>query len=450
MLQGVWPSGCANKRMLSSTTGKRRRVSPKTRRGGPTEISAKPPIILHQERGRLYALITLGGEPAEAVIDTGASKSFISPRVAEHMDAIGNSKKVAVAIEIQMADGTTSKIFDAVETTIQLGQTSLKAVLHVMPGAIDDVILGLDTLGNMGAIVSCGGHQVVLKASDAQQSTAARTMSSKAVSNVTLNTPDTRLLKRRMKKKTRREPKCRRVNRLGTSSAVNQRNEAARIRDFLDEELRKFESMNGVTTVAEHKITMTDSRPIKQRYFPRNPAMQAIINAEIDELLAKKCIEPSHSPHSAPIVLARKKNGKWRLCVDYRQLNARSVPDAYPLPRIQHILDKLRRARYISSLDLKNGYWQIPLEQGSRPYTAFTVPGRGLFQWRVMPFGLHSAPATFQRVLDQVIGPEMEPHAFAYLDDIIVIGSTFEEHIRNLRKVLQRLQQKERNMLRMC
>jgi len=132
--------------------------------------------------------------------------------------------------------------------------------------------------------------------------------------------------------------------------------------------------------------------------------------------------------------------GKWRLCVDFRQINAKSVKDSYPMPRINYILDQLRETRYINSLDLKDGYWQIPLEENSKQYTAFAVPGKGLFQWRVMPFTrLHSALATFQRVLDQVIGPEMSPHAFAYQDDITVIGRTLEEHKRNLREMFRRL-----------
>jgi len=97
------------------------------------------------------------------------------------------------------------------------------------------------------------------------------------------------------------------------------------------------------------------------------------------------------------------------MCVDYRQLNAHLVPDAYPVPRINHILVKLRQARYISTLDLKHGYWQIPMAKDSRQFTAFIVPGRGLYQWKVMPFGLHSASATFQRALNSVIGADMEP-----------------------------------------
>ncbi|KAL7725407.1 hypothetical protein ACLKA6_000168 [Drosophila palustris] len=129
------------------------------------------------------------------------------------------------------------------------------------------------------------------------------------------------------------------------------------------------------------------------------------------------------------------------MCIDYRQLNANSIPDAYPLPRIHHILERLRNAKYISTLDLKSGYWQIPMAHGSREYTAFTVPGRGLFHWKVMLFGLHSAHATFQRALDSVIGPDMEPFAFAYLDDIIVSGATLEEHVLNLEEVLRRLRQ---------
>ncbi|XP_036347355.1 uncharacterized protein LOC118756716, partial [Rhagoletis pomonella] len=439
-----WECGRADIRTIECCRrrpGKRQRASAEDRRDEAPEYSAGQPIILSQERGRLYALISLGGAPAEAVIDTGASRSFVSASVAEQLVSLGRGKKITVAIGILMADGTRNQISDAVRTVIRLGQTIHNAVLYVMPGAIDDIILGLDTLGGMGATVSCGGHRVVLTEPPIQPTSATPSEPTPSTENpeppaMTNHSPPRSRKGRRL---TRRRSARENINRVEHED-LNHEDEAARIRDFLAEELQKFENISGVATVGEHRIIMTDERPIKQRYFPRNPAMQSVIDTEIDELLKKGCIEPSRSPHSAPIVLARKKNGKWRLCVDYRQLNARSVPDAYPLPRIQHILDKLRQAKYISSLDLKNGYWQIPLEPKSRPYTAFTVPGRGLFQWRVMPFGLHSAPATFQRALDQVIGPEMEPYAFAYLDDIIVIGSTFDEHVEHLREVLRRLQ----------
>jgi len=97
---------------------------------------------------------------------------------------------------------------------------------------------------------------------------------------------------------------------------------------FLEEELAKFEGLAGVSHIAEHSITMRDDKPIKLRYFPKNPAMQNIIDEQIDELLLNDCMEPSRSPHSAPIVLVGKKSGKMGLCVEFRQLNAHSVPDA--------------------------------------------------------------------------------------------------------------------------
>ena len=114
---------------------------------------------------------------------------------------------------------------------------------------------------------------------------------------------------------------------------------------------------------------------IKIRYAQRNPAMQAIIDEKVNSLLSRGCIEPSCSPYSFPITLVRKKNGSWRPCMDCRQLNARSIPDSYPLPRVNIILDRLRDAKFVSSLDLKDGYWQIPMDEGSRKYTASLVEG---------------------------------------------------------------------------
>ena len=130
---------------------------------------------------------------------------------------------------------------------------------------------------------------------------------------------------------------------------------------------------------------------------------------------------------------------QYRFCIDFRRLNKVSEKDAYPLPQVNATLDKLKGAKYISTIDLKNGYWQVPRTEESRPLTAFTVPGKGLFEFTVMPFGLHAAPATFQRLLDHVITPEMAPHVFAYLDDIVIVSSTFEHHLEILSNVLERL-----------
>lgn len=227
-----------------------------------------------------------------------------------------------------------------------------------------------------------------------------------------------------------------------TSLQVNSTDEkqdlaqSLQVSEFLKWELPLFDSIVYHSNVTEHVITMKHTRPLQQRYYPRKPAMQKIINDQIDELLAEKRIEPSKSPYSSPIVLVRKKNNEWRMCVDFRQINEHSIRDAYP---INSVLEKLKNSKFFSTIDLRHGYWQIPMASESKLYTAFTVPGRGLFQWCVMPFGLHSASATFQRALDTVIGPELDSFAFAYLDDIVVLGKTLEDHLQNLKIIFERL-----------
>ncbi|KAL6417016.1 hypothetical protein ACFW04_014726 [Cataglyphis niger] len=197
-------------------------------------------------------------------------------------------------------------------------------------------------------------------------------------------------------------------------------NEKEKLQEFLRKELK-------------------NNAPIKQRYRPRNPAMQAVIDQEVEDMEVAGVIEPSTSAWSSPVILVKKKDGKYRFCIDFRKVNDATEKDAYPLSQVTATLEKLRGAKYLSTLDFKQGYWQVPLESKSRPITAFTIPGRGLYQFKVMPFGLHSAPATFQRLLDKIISPALEPNVFVYLDDIIVISKTFDDHLRLLTEVFRRL-----------
>lgn len=196
----------------------------------------------------------------------------------------------------------------------------------------------------------------------------------------------------------------------------------------------------GCTTMVEHKI-VANSTPIKSRYYPVSPIIQKEIDKELNRMLELGIIEESNSPWSSPIVMVRKKSGEYRLCIDFRKLNSVTIKDSYPLPYISHTLDKLKNARYLSTLDIKSAYWQIPLAEESKQYTAFTAPGRGLFQFKRLPFGLHNGPATFQRAMDRVIGHDLEPNVFVYLDDVIVVTDSFDKHLTILGTVLQRLQQ---------
>jgi len=215
--------------------------------------------------------------------------------------------------------------------------------------------------------------------------------------------------------------------------------EEQRLAEFLESETVSDTGKPGVTNLTEHRIDVGNHAPIKQRYYPVSPKIQEAIYAEVDKMLEADVIEPSKSEWSTPIVMIKKPNGTYRFCLDFRKLNNVSKKDAYPLPYMNAILDKLRAARYISTIDLSQAYFQIPLENNSRELTAFTVPGKGLFHFKRMPYGLTGAPATFQRLLDRLIGPEMEPHAFAYLDDIVIVTRSFDEHLVWLKRVLDKI-----------
>ena len=194
------------------------------------------------------------------------------------------------------------------------------------------------------------------------------------------------------------------------------------------------------THLVEREI-LAEGSPIKQRYYRVSPNVQKHIDAEVDKMLESDVIEKSNSSWSSPILLVPKKDGTYRFVVDIRKLNKITKKDAYPLPYISDILDRLKNSVYLSSIDIKTAYWQIPLLEKSKEMTAFTIPGRGLFHFNRLAFGLCNAPATFQRFIDRVLGPALEPHVFVYLDDIIISTETFEKHCEVLNEVLRRLKE---------
>ncbi len=152
-------------------------------------------------------------------------------------------------------------------------------------------------------------------------------------------------------------------------------------------------------------------------------------------MAANSIIEPSDSPWAAPMVMVRKKTGGWRPCVDFRRLNAVTRKDSYPLPRIDDALDYVAGSCWFSSLDLRSGYWQVELASEARPKTAFTI-GQGLWQFRVMPFGLCNAPATFERLMERVLKDIPRTRCVVYLDDLLVHARDFDQAVHNLREVL--------------
>ena len=194
----------------------------------------------------------------------------------------------------------------------------------------------------------------------------------------------------------------------------------------------------GVTDLVEHDIGMQGAAPVRQKPRRMSPKMFEFTKGELDKLLHSVIIQPSASDwRSAPVITWR--DDKGRMCFDYRDVNKAMKKDTYLIPNMDAILDRLRNARYISKVDLRQAYYQVPLERSIRKYTAFALPGSGHWQFMRMPFGLANAPATFQRLIDALFGPEYEPYVFCYLDDIIIVTETFDEHLKWLEIVLPRI-----------
>ena len=194
----------------------------------------------------------------------------------------------------------------------------------------------------------------------------------------------------------------------------------------------------GQTNVLAHVIDTGTARPMKQIPYRAAPKEQEFIKEEIDRMLKNDLIRPSTSAWASPVVVVKKKNGKLRFCVDFRKLNSVTNRDSYPLPRIDDLIDTVGNATWFSSLDLASGYWQVQVHPADVPKTAFTTK-YGLFEFKVMPFGLCNAPATFQRLMDHVLGDINRKFALVYIDDIIIFSQTFEEHLAHIEEVMKRI-----------
>jgi hypothetical protein len=194
------------------------------------------------------------------------------------------------------------------------------------------------------------------------------------------------------------------------------------------------------TTLMSCEIKLESERPVRTRQFPLPFSQRETIKKEVDAMLKMGVIEPSASPYSSPIVLVKKKDGKIRFCVDFRRLNQTVVFDAEPMPDIDYLLSKLGEAKYLSKIDLSKGYWQVPMEEVDKPKTAFTTP-QGQFQWRVMPFGLKTAGATFSRMMRKLLQPLNMPEVDNFMDDVLIATKTKERHLQCLEAVFNRLEE---------
>lgn len=191
-------------------------------------------------------------------------------------------------------------------------------------------------------------------------------------------------------------------------------------------------------------IRTTDDHPVYQKTYPYPVSYREEVDAQIKKMLKDGIIRPSRSAWNSPIWVVPKKTDasgkkKFRLVIDYRKLNQKTISDTYPMPEIHHVLDQLGGNAYFTTLDLASGFHQIQMKESDIEKTAFSVDG-GKYEFLRMPFGLKNSPATFQRAMDDVLRVHIAAkRCYVYIDDVVVLGDTLENHLRNLYEVLKTL-----------
>ena len=194
----------------------------------------------------------------------------------------------------------------------------------------------------------------------------------------------------------------------------------------------------GRAGLVQHQIHLYDETPIRQRPRRFSPPLTQELERQCSELLSHNIIAHSSSPWSSPIVPIKKKDGSIRMCIDYRKLNAVTKPDRFPLPNLTESVFSLYGNKFFSSLDLRRAYYQIEIDEDSKEYTAFSTPNNH-YEFNRLSFGLRNAPSCFQREIQKVISGFPSGKVTAYIDDILVVGETFEEHLELVNRLLTTL-----------
>ena len=195
-----------------------------------------------------------------------------------------------------------------------------------------------------------------------------------------------------------------------------------------------FPDVPSKTNLIEHDVDVGDSAPIKQHPYRVSPMRKELLDKEVQYMLKNDIIEESQSNWSSPCILVPKHDGGFRFCTEFRKVNDKTKSDSFPIPRIADCIDQIGNAKLVSTFDMLKGYWQVPLTQRAREISAF-VTLSGLYQYKVMPFGMKNAPATFQRMVNKLVrdidGCE------GYIDDVVIFSDNWSDHIRQIERFFQ-------------
>ena len=407
----------------------------------------------------------VGHTPAEILVDSGAGDSFIS---AEYAKKAGIRIEKAPGVQVTLPDGELSPVVGKCQVRVRIQAYQCLVTFLVTPLADHfDMILGEPWLlqhqayldyGSLCCVLRKGRKRITLSCSKPDKKLHAKP----AAASLFLSAMQARRAVRkgaevRFVQVTKVEgsdiPSIT-VSGVSLDSDPQPRQKAdstlmsqSVLQSVLHEYKDRFPEKLPDGLPPERNIghaisTEPDSTPPDRHLYRMSPAEKAEIRRQITEGLRRGILEPSTAPYGAPCLFVSKPDGSLRMCVDYRALNKQTIKNKYPLPRIDDLLDQLQGASVFSSLDLQSGYHQIRIKDEDVPKTAFKTP-MGLYQFRVLAFGLTNAPATFQNVMNDVFREHLGKFVLVYLDDILIFSRSPEEHAEHLRAVLALLRKHE-------
>ncbi|GBG77810.1 hypothetical protein CBR_g25741 [Chara braunii] len=388
----------------------------------------------------LYIRIQIGEATCSALIDCGASRNFMSQAFMARAGLGPRVRRKTQPTQVTLADGRMQKSFDRCVDGVPV----YFAPLACEPVSFDildtkfDMILGMSWLRSADHPVNFHGRTVHIRDGNG------------VLVPCTATTPHTSIachvvavarIRDAIAHNDVEEMGLVFLHALPSSDGPAPSPPDPHISHLLDEYRDVFEAPTGTVPdrPIHHGITLeAGAIPPRGCIYRLSEEELEVLRAQLDDLLDKGWIRRSCSPYGAPVLFVRKKNKDLRLCIDYRKLNAQTVKNADPLPRIDDLLERLGGTTYFSKLDLKSGYHQIEIQPQDRYKTAFKTR-YGHFEWVVMPFGLTNALATFQAAMTTEFRDLLDRSVLIYLDDILVYSRTLDEHIVHLRAVLDRL-----------
>ncbi|MCH80537.1 Ty3/gypsy retrotransposon protein [Trifolium medium] len=373
------------------------------------------------------------GVPVLVLVDSGATHNFISQKLVYKMDW---SRENTSQMRIKLGDGFLTKtqgVCKGVE--LKIGDFEVQTDMHLFELGGIDVVLGVEWLKTLGDTIINWKKQVMSFWSDKKWVTLHGLVRANGAMEA---------LQSVMSKPNMWEDKLlwgvekQGSEQLEPQLSVEQKQD---LEQLLHCYASVFSEPKGLPPIRgkEHAITLVEghgSVNVRPYRYPHHHKDE--IEKQVKEMLATGIIQHSKSSFSSPVILVKKKDNSWRMCIDYRALNKVTIPDKFPIPVIEELLDELHGARFYSKLDLKSGYHQVRVKAEDVYKTAFRTH-EGHYEFLVMPFGLMNAPSTFQSLMNEVFRPLLRKYVLVFFDDILVYSNDWESHLDHLKSVLQLL-----------